>query len=290
MRNSRSWLEVAFALTLAVGTLSRSDEVQGKARRKREKSSEKRPAAPATELAPEALGKLRAALLGSDDDAVIELVSALGASGTPASAAPLIELLAVGARPKVAAAALQSLRRLASPASTEIVILYCGNRNPEVRKSAIEALSVSKDARVPDVLLARLGDANDGVVAAAVEALVARHRAEAAPRLVELVKLQVPGMAAPLGQLAPVSMVPALEALRGSVSDADLATTLGEVLKRTDVPEPTRVELVKSLAEIPGPDATTALAEYVGGLPPAGAARPSKTAAEKQLAERAKAQ
>jgi HEAT repeat protein len=293
MRQSRIWLTVVMTLAVGLGAIGGVDggtAVLGKTRPAKERSPEKASGVLGAELTPAALAKLRAALSGGDDAVALETIRVLGESGTPGAVAPLIEVLAVGTSPSLAVAVLQSLRRLAPASAADVVILYCGNRNVEVRRNAVETLSVLKDARVPSVLAARLGDADDGVVAIAAKAIASRHQAEAAPRLLALLDLKVPEVAVPLGQVAPLSMIPTLRDRRGSLPDADLATVLGEILKRSDVPEPTRVELVKALADIPGPDATTALVEYVGGLPKDAAARPSRTAAQKQLDERAKAQ
>jgi HEAT repeat protein len=290
MTQSRMWLTVITSLAVGMGGMGEVAVVRARTRPAKEPSAEKVSGVLGAELTPVALGKLRAALSGGDDAVALETIRVLGESGTPGAVAPLIEVLAVGTSPNLAVAVLQSLRRLAPASAADVVILYCGDRNVEVRRNAVETLSVLKDPRVPAVLSARLGDADDGVVAIAAKAIASRHQAEAAPRLLALLDLQVPEVAVPLGQVAPLSMIPTLRDRRGSLPDAELATVLGEILKRSDVPEPTRVELVKALADIPGPDATTALVEYVGGLPKNAAARPSRTAAQKQLDERARAQ
>lgn len=245
------------------------------------------------ELGTGALTKLRGALEGQDDVVFVETAKTLGGSRAANASVPLIEVLALGTTPNLAVAALDALAKLAQPRSADIVLAYCGNRNPAVRKSALLALAALSDPRAGAVFLSRLGDEDQGVRSVAAVAAARRLKAEAAPRLLGLLEAKDAAAAVPLGQVAPVGELPSLIGLRGRVPDGDYATLLGEVLKRSDVPDPTRVEVVRALGDVPGADATTALAEFVGD--PAGGARggrplASQVLAKKMLDERGKAQ
>jgi HEAT repeat protein len=242
-------------------------------------------------LAPARLDALRAALGGEDDAAAVAAVEVLGASGAGNAAEPLAELLAAGAAPARAAAALDALGQLGAagvltaPRAFEVLDLYAGHRAPEQRQRAVKALGTIKDPRVTGTLLARLGDVAPGVRAAAGEALAARRERVATPRLFALVKKSDPGAAGPLAALATPDLIPQIAELAGSVDDGVLATALGEYAQRGDVPDGLRLEVVRTIAKLPGAAATTALVEYVASVP-AKEDRPSKREAQKLLDER----
>jgi HEAT repeat protein len=240
------------------------------------------------ELGPATLAKLRVALSDPDDEVVLETIKTLATGRAVNASVPLVELLAVGTSPRLAVATLHALEKLAQPRTADIVLAYVGHRDPQVRKAALEALGALSDPRVGAVLLARLGDEDDAVRGVAAGLAARRLKAAAAPRLRALLESKDPVAAAPLGQVAPVAQLQGLLDLRGRVPDADFAVLLGEVLKRGDVPDPTRVDIVKALADVPGADATTALAEYVGDSAGGGSGRPSRALAKKMLDERGK--
>jgi len=251
---------------------------------------------PAAALPAARLDAVRALLLGDDDAASLEAAVALGASGAANAAEPLVELLAGGASAPRSAAALDALVKLgdsgaltaSAPTATatfEVLDLYSGNRTPDLRQRAVKALGAMRDARAVPTLMARLGDAAPNVRATAGEALAARRELKAAPRLLALVKKSDPGAAGPLALLATPDLVPHIAELAGSVDDGVLATALGEYVKRSDVPDKLRVDVLRTVANLPGAAATTALIEYIAAVP-AKDDRPSKKEAQKLLDER----
>jgi HEAT repeat protein len=237
-------------------------------------------------LTPEALDKLRELLAGSDQATVMSGVKALAESSAGNAAVPLMELLAIGTRPAMAIAAIDALRKLRDPASIEVLTTYAGNRGPDLRKASVQALAVFADARVVPILLERLGDQAPDVRAAAAEALATRGERSAAPRLLAVFKRNDAAVAGPLGTVAPLALLPTIAELQGSVDDANLATALGEMLKRQEMQEPSRLDVVKTLGRIEGAASTTALIEYIGTLP-ANDTRKSKGEAERLVEERA---
>jgi len=136
------------------------------------------------------------------------------------------------------------------------------------------------------VVAERLGDQAADVRAVAAEALATRGERASAPRLLALFKRNDPGAAAPLGTVAPLSMLPTIAELQGSVDDGNMATALGELLKRQEMQEPTRLDLVRTLGRIQGAASTTALIEYIGSLP-ANDTRKSKAEAQRLVDDRA---
>jgi HEAT repeat protein len=228
-------------------------------------ASGKTPAAPP--LAAPVLAELRTQLGGRDERAAIDAARKLGESGARNAAEPLTEVLAMGTTPTVAVEALAALGKLRAPKSIQVLTLYAGNRNDPVRKAAVEALAALPEGRVTGVLMERLGDASAAIRASAAAALAERHEERAAGRLFKLVAKNDAGAAGPLGALISVNEVPRLAELRGRIDDAVLVTALGEFLKRPDVADRLRVDVVRTLARIPGASATTALVEYLASIP-----------------------
>jgi HEAT repeat protein len=233
------------------------------------------------------LEKVREILLGDDEAGALDAAKALGASGASNAVEPLLELLGVGTTPARAQAALDALGALATPDALDVLELYAGNRTPEVRRHAVKAMGAIKDERAVPPLLAALGDAAPDVRAAAADALAARNgdAAKAGPRLLALVKRNDMGAAPALGQLAAPDLVPQLAELQGAVDDNVVATALGEYLKRDDVPDRLRVDVVRTMGRLSGAAATTALIEYLASIP-AKDERPSKREAQKLVDEK----
>jgi HEAT repeat protein len=222
---------------------------------------------PARPLSSAELADLRGKLLGDDLAAATQAARRLGESGARNASGPLGELLAIGTIPSLAVEALAALEKLRDPKSLQILTLYSGNRNAPVRIAAVKALAAIPDSRAAGVLIERLGDSAAEVRTAAAQAVAARKERRAADRLFKLVARNDAGAAGPLGTLIAPDDVPRLAELRGRTDDAVLADALGEFLKRTDVPDRLRVDVVRTLARMPGAAATTALVEYLASVP-----------------------
>jgi HEAT repeat protein len=217
--------------------------------------------------------------LASEDDAAA--IAAVKTSGAPA----LIAALSVGLRPAVAAEVLAALGKTKDLRALPLLLLYAGNINLPVRLAAVKALGAYGDARVIDLWLERLGDSQPQVRAAAAEALAARKVARAEKRLFQLVARNDAAAAGPLGTLMVPSAIPQLAELHGRVDDSVLATALGEFLKRPEVPDRLRVDVVRTVAKLPGAVATAALVEYLASVPEK-ERRPSKEEAQRLLDQR----
>jgi HEAT repeat protein len=227
-------------------------------------------------------GQLTRDLAGEDDDAAIVAAKKLAEAG---GAHALVTALAMGLRPAVAAEALAALGKVRDPRAVALLLLYAGNVNLPVRLAAVKSLGQQSDAKAIDVLLERLGDSQPQVRAAAAEALAARKVARAYQRLFLLVARNDAGAAAPLGALIPPTNIPRLAELHGRVDDSVMATALGEFLKRPEVPDRLRLDVVRTVGRLPGAGATAALVEYLASVPEK-EHRPSKEEAQRLLDQR----
>jgi HEAT repeat protein len=233
-------------------------------------------------LAGEVAAQLGRELSSEDDDVAISAARRLGELG---AAGALMSALSVGLRPAVAAEALTALGKPKDGRALAVLALYAGNINTPVRLAAVKALGQLPDPRAVDVLLDRLGDAQPQVRAAAAEALGAHKVARAEKRLFLLVARNDAGAAGPLGALLTPSAVPQLAELHGRIDDGVLATALGEFLKRGDVPDRLRLDVVRTVGRLPGASATAALIEYLASVPDKDQ-RPSKEEAQRLLDQR----
>jgi HEAT repeat protein len=237
---------------------------------------------PAAAPAAPAIAKLARDLGGEDDEAAVAAARKLGDLGV---AAPLVSVLSVGLRPAVAAEALGALARTKDGRAFQVFSSYSGNINLPVRVAAVKGLGRLTEPQAIELLLARLGDGHPQVRGAAAEALAARKVTRAEERLFKLVARNDAAAAAPLGVLMAPSAVPRLAELKGRIDDNVLATALGEFVKRADVPDRLRVDVIRTLGRLPGAIATAALVEYIAGVPER-EQRPSRDEAQKLLDQR----
>jgi HEAT repeat protein len=277
------------ALVVAVVWMALPAAAHASHRKKREKAP---PAVAAAGPSSAELESLRQALIGGDDDAATEAAAKLGDAGTPRAAEPLLEVLAEGGRPARVQAVLDAFAKLGAAhalpdgqAVVDALTLYAGNRAPDIRRRAVKALGTVPDAGVTAALLERLGDAAPDVRAAAAEALAARHETKALPRMFALLSRGDAGVAAPLAALATPDLVPRIAELAGTIDDELVANALGEYVKRADVPEKLRIDVLRTIGRLSGAVATTALAEYLASVP-AKEDRASKHEAQKLLDQR----
>jgi HEAT repeat protein len=240
----------------------------------------------------EKIEALRLTLIGPDDAAAIEAAGALAGSGTGAAVEPLCEVLAAGAAPARLQAVLDALGKLgeahalrADQTTLDALTLYAGHRAPDVRRRALKALGSVNDPRATAILLERLGDAAPDVRAAAAEALAARHEGKAAKRMFALLAMGDAGVAGPLAALATPDLIPRIAELSGTIDDGVVADALGDYVKRADVPDKLRIDVLRTIGGLSGAVATTALVDYIASVP-AKEDRPSKKEAQKLVEQR----
>jgi hypothetical protein len=274
-----------------------SDAASHAARKSKSKAAKADKAAPGTPVLPaDRVESLRLALAGADDAAAAEAAATRGASGAPAAVEPLCEVLAAGAAPARLQAVLDALGQLgaahllrADQATLDALELYSGHRAPDVRRRAIKALGSVNDPRATASLLDRLGDAASDVRAAAAEALAARHETKAAHQMFALLAMGDAGVAGPLAALATPDMVPRIAELNGTIDDGVIADALGDYVKRPDVPDKLRIDVLRTIGGLSGAVATTALVDYIASVP-AKEDRASKKEAQKLLDQRGASQ
>ena len=135
-------------------------------------------------------------------------------------------------------------------------------------------------------MVAALGDDDQKVRTAAGRAVAHGKIREGVARLLALLDKGDPAAPAPLAELANPDLAHDIAEHLGTAPGGVLAQTLGAILKRADFPEPARVQVVRALAKIAGPEATSALSDYVEATPEKpvrGSRREAEALLEKRL-------
>jgi HEAT repeat protein len=238
----------------------------------------------------QSVAELRMQLLQGEEAKAEAAADALGKSADPKAVDALLDGLAFGASPKLQAQMIGAVGGKKDARALDVLKFYAKNRNVELRKKALGALAQIAEPKVTSVLLEALSDPVEEVRAAAEKALGERRERSAEAKLLQAMKRKDWEAAIAIGKLGTPELAHRLSEMLGEMPDALLCASLGEMLKRADFgPENIRMEIVKTLAKVPGLDATTALIEYVASSEK-DKARPSRQEAQKIVEQRSSAQ
>jgi HEAT repeat protein len=210
----------------------------------------------------------KAELVGKDVEKAAAAAQRLGASKQPAALEALLDGLALGLHPRVAAAAIDAVGGFKSAQAVDVLVQYAKNRNPEVRAKAVLALGSLEDKRARAAAFAAFRDGDKSVRAAACKvAELSKDRAAIEPMVKLLIKgdeATVPALAA----LATPDLTRKLGELIGQAPDDLLARTLGLVVLRPDFgKEEVYAEVITTIGKIPGAEAVVALTNYISATP-----------------------
>ncbi len=229
----------------------------------RSKRGVKAPVIPVAPVPADAL----TALVGADLEVAARAVSVLGAHEAAAAHEALLDALALGLHPAVAAPALAALAVHPAPLDVVTLARYASHATPSVRASAVAALAVYPSSEAQGLVLTALRDTLAPVrAAAALAAGRGRIRAAVEPLMVLLTRGEEPA-ARGLALLADADLVKILVGQLGKVPEPALAATLGGVLARPDVTEDIRLDVVRGLGKLQDPGALRALGDYVARTP-----------------------
>lgn len=255
------WLWVGLAIAVATPAMAQPAAPAAPARKVRASKAPK--AKPAATIAAADL----AALSGANVEAAAKAAEALGAMALPAAHDALLDALALGLAPAVAVPAITAVSAHPAPNDVVALVRYARHLHPAVRSAALAALALYPSPVAQAVVVAGLRD-QVGMVRGAAAAAAARGRIRAAvePLFVLLARGEEPAGRA-LAALADADLARKIAEQLGKVPDATLAVTLGAVLKRPDLVDPVRVEVVRAIGKIQDPAAITALTGYLDATP-----------------------
>jgi HEAT repeat protein len=210
----------------------------------------------------------RTDLLGGDVEKAAAAAKRLGTTRQPAALEALLDGLALGLHPRVAAAALDSVGYHKSPAAIDVLAQYVKNRNPEVRSKAVLALGQIDDKRARSAAWTAFHDGDKAVRAAACKVAETTKDKGATEPLVKLLVKGDEATVTALAALATPDLARKLGELIGQAPDDLLARTLGLVVLRPDFgKEEVYVEVITTIGKIPGAEAVVALTNFISATP-----------------------
>ena len=216
--------------------------------------------------AAEEIEALRAEMHQPSEPKAIEAAQKLAEDASPQALEAMLDELSLGAPPKVQAELIEGLVKSKDPRTFDVLLHYSKNRNSLLRKKAIKALSKLTDPRIQGILVNALSDSVADVRAAGAKALA--ERLDKAPvvedALVKLLAHRDEAAVEALGTLGGPGTARRLGELSGQIPDGLLANTFNALLSRADFgPDPLRLEVVKAIGKLTGPEATAALKDYI---------------------------
>lgn len=212
------------------------------------------------------LPKAAAALTGTDLAAAAKAAQQLGASTDPAARVIVHDALATGLHPDVMVAAITALG--AAPTKDDLPLLrdYTRFRHAGVRAAALRAY-LAAAGTAADVV-ENLKSLDPEVRAVAASAAGRMQLKDTAPALLILLDKGEKEAALALGAMGDEGLARVIAEHLGTAPDASLAIAFGAMLSRpTFGPEPVRLEAVRTVIKLAGPEAIAALEAYVAATP-----------------------
>lgn len=209
---------------------------------------------------PDILTKLRS----NDAARVREAIDLLTVLDRPESIAPLAELLRSGQPDAITDRALEALAALAKPESIEVLAEFTHHRRESVRRRAYQALAAIRDPRVPSLIEQGLRDSERNVRSACALALGdigSRGSIEILFRAFDRGVLEAATSIGKLGDAAAVTR------FSGSLGSQPLSVMLNgyeQFVRRTDLSEQVKLDIVGRLGEVSGVMVKTFLRQYLG--------------------------
>lgn len=208
------------------------------------------PSAPLPRISdsPEILERLRSANADETRMALDELVIL----DRSEAVAPIAELLRQGQPDVITDHALESLKRIAEPASLDVLTEFTRHRRPGARRRAYEALSEIRDRRVRVLLEQGLRDSDRSVRAEVADALGRIGARDSVDLLFRAFERGVIEAAPAIGRLGDEASVTRFTGYLGRQPLSVMLEGYGEFLHRTDIAEATKIEIVMRLGEVSG--------------------------------------
>lgn len=165
---------------------------------------------------------------------------------------PLVELLHSGQPDVVSDRALDALRAIAHPSSIEILTEFTHHRRASARRRAYRALAAIEDRRIPSLIEAGLRDSDREVRATAALALGEMGSRASLDLLFRAFDRGVIEAATAIGQLGDAAAVERFDGYLGRVPLSVMLAGYDPFLRRRDISEETKIDIVTRLGEVSG--------------------------------------
>lgn len=248
---------VLLATALLVPSLA--DAQRRRPRRGQAQDAEQTTPAPTLSDLDEIVPKLESA----NPDEVREAVDLLSIIDHPRVIPPLAELLRSGQPDPITDRALEALAGLGHPDSIEILTFFTHHRRVGARRRAYEALAAIDDRRVRPILETGLSDSERTVRASTALALGEIGARESLDILFRAFERGVVEAAIAIGKLGNRQSVERFTEHLGQRPLAIMLSGYHEFLRRDDIPNQVKTDIVARLGEVSGPMVKRFLADYL---------------------------
>lgn len=219
------------------------------------------PTAPAPTL--EDLGTIVPRLSSSSTDEVLEAIDQLSVIDDAAVVSPIVTMLRAGQPDAVTERGLEALRGLAQPSSLDCLAEFTHHRRPAVRRRAYAAIAAIHDARVRALLEQGLRDSDRQVRGECADQLGRIGATASLDLLFRAFERGVVEAAAAIGRLGDDDSVERFDEHLGHAPLSVMLSGYEQYLRRTDIDEDTKVDIVGRLGEVSGRTVREFLGQYL---------------------------
>ncbi|HJL18894.1 MAG TPA: HEAT repeat domain-containing protein [Sandaracinaceae bacterium LLY-WYZ-13_1] len=220
--------------------------------------------------------EIAARLESSDPDEVREAIDLLSVIDHPSVIPPLTELLRSGRSDEVTDRALMALRGLGHPSAIDVLVEFTHHRRARARRLAYQGLAAIDDRRIPELLEQGLRDSDRNIRAAAARALGDIGARRSVDTLFLAFDRGVVEAAIAIGKLGNRGTVEQFTEYLGDVPLSVMLSGYHEYVRRDDIPDEVKMEIVNRLGEVSGPMVRQFLQRYLDTFPTRGRASRSR--------------
>lgn len=218
-----------------------------------------------------------AARLGSNnEDEVREAIDLLSVIDHPSVIPHLAALLRSGRSDEVTDRALTALAGLAHPSAIDVLVEFTHHRRARARRLAYQALAAIQDPRIPSLLEQGLRDSDRNVRASAARSLGEIGARQSVDTLFVAFDRGVVEAAIAIGKLGDRQSLTRFNEHLGRMPLSVMLSGYNEYLRRNDIPDEVKVDVVGRLGEVSGPMVRGFLQRYLDTFPTRGAAARSR--------------
>lgn len=202
-------------------------------------------------------------LSSANTDEVLGAIDQLSVIDDPAVITPLVTMLRAGQSDAITERGLEALRGLAEPASLDCLAEFTRHRRAAVRRRAYAAIAAIQDPRSRQLLEQGLRDSDRQVRGEAAD-LLGRIGARASLDLLfRAFERGVIEAASAIGRLGNTASVERFDEHLGHAPLSVMLSGYEQYLRRSDIDEDTKVEIVGRLGEVSGRTVREFLGQYL---------------------------
>lgn len=224
-------------------------------------SADGEPTAPTPTVAD--LAEIVPRLQSTSPDQVREAIDLLSVIDDPRVVPPLADLLRSGQPDAVVDRALEALRGLAAPTSIDVLTEFTRHRRAGARRRAYLALAAVRDRRVPALVEQGLRDSDRAVRGACALALGTMGASSSLDLLFRAFDRGVLEAAVSIGKLGNDASVERFTEHLGQVPLSVMLSGYEQFLRRTEISEQVKVDIVSRLGDVSGAAVRGFLAQYL---------------------------